>query len=235
MFACRYIPELTVMKNRIEFKNHPLLESIKSSRIVAILRFNSAEVILKTVEALASAGIRFVEITTTVPDAVTQIARCVKSFESDIVIGAGTVMTTQCCKEVIDAGARFVVSPVTIPEVIRLCRESGTMSVPGAMTPTEIYNAWSTGADIVKVFSARAGGAGFFRDLKGPFPQIEIMPTGGVNSDTAPAFLRAGACAVGVGGALAPPDLVYAGEFAKVTESARRFLETINCEVQSNG
>lgn len=209
---------------------HPLLPRVKSERIVAILRFDSPEVILQTVEALAIAGIRFIEITTTVPDAVSQIARCVERFKDDVVIGAGTVLTGVSCKEVIDAGARFVVSPVTIPEVIDLCRESGVMSVPGAMTPSEVYHSWCMGADIVKVFSARAGGTKYFRDLKGPFPQIEIMPTGGVDTDTAPAFLQAGACAIGVGDALVPSRLVYAGEYAKVTENARSFIRAVKGE-----
>jgi 2-dehydro-3-deoxyphosphogluconate aldolase / (4S)-4-hydroxy-2-oxoglutarate aldolase len=209
---------------------HPLLPRLKSERIVAILRFDSPEVILQTIESLAVAGVRFVEITTTVPDAVSQIARCVEAFKDDVVIGAGTVLSGACCKEVIDAGARFVVSPVTVPEVIDVCREAGVMSVPGAMTPSEVYHAWCLGADILKVFSARAGGAKYFRDLKGPFPQIEIMPTGGVDKDTAPAFLQAGACAIGVGGALVPSRLVYAGEYAKVTENARNFLRTVRGE-----
>lgn len=209
---------------------HPLLSRVKRDRIVAILRFDSPEVILQTVESLAVAGIRLIEITTTVPDAVSQIARCVEKFGDDVVIGAGTVLTAACGKEVIDAGARFVVSPVTVPEVIDVCRETGVMSVPGAMTPSEVYNAWCLGADIVKVFSARAGGAKYFRDLKGPFPHIEIMPTGGVDKGTAPAFLEAGACGIGVGGALVPSRLVYAGEYGKVTENARDFLRTVKGE-----
>lgn len=209
---------------------HPLIPRLKSERIVAILRFDSPEVILQTVEALAIAGIRFIEITTTVPDAVSQIARCVERFEDQVIIGAGTVLTGSSCREVIDAGARFVVSPVTITEVIDFCHKAGVMSLPGAMTPSEVYNAWGMGADIVKVFSARAGGAKYFRDLKGPFPQIEIMPTGGVDVDTAPAFLQAGACAIGVGGALVPSHLVYAGEYSKVTEHARSFIRALNGE-----
>ncbi len=206
---------------------NPLLPRLKSELIVAILRFDSPEVICRTVESLVVAGIRFIEITTTVPSAASQIARCVKEFKDDVVIGAGTVLTDGCCREVLDAGARFVVSPVTVPEVISLCREVGALSLSGAMTPTEIHRAWSLGSDVVKVFSARAGGPKYFRDLKGPFPQIEIMPTGGVDTQTAPAFLEAGACAIGVGGALVPERLVYAGEFHEVTVHAQNFIRSV--------
>jgi 2-dehydro-3-deoxyphosphogluconate aldolase/(4S)-4-hydroxy-2-oxoglutarate aldolase len=125
------------------------------------------------------------------------------------------------------AGAGYIVSPAVRPAVIEICRLYDVPCMAGALTPTEVIQAWELGSDVVKIFPAGIGGPGFFKDLKGPFPHVELMPTGMVNRETAPAFIQAGACAVGVGGELAGKAMIAAREFDKITENAHAFIEIV--------
>ena len=149
--------------------------------------------------------------------------------ESDVRLSACVYRATQDldARDVILAGARFVVSPVVRPEVIRLCRRHDTPVIPGAFTPTEILTAHEAGADIVKVFPSDLGGPAYLKALRGPLPQVRLMPTGGVNLETAAAYLRAGACALGVGSSLVEPAAIEAGDFARIESLARQYVEVV--------
>jgi 2-dehydro-3-deoxyphosphogluconate aldolase/(4S)-4-hydroxy-2-oxoglutarate aldolase len=162
----------------------------------------------------------------TVPNAVALIAELSQSMDG-VIIGAGTVINAKMADDVITAGARFVVSPVLRPEVIDACRARDVAVVPGCFSPTEILTGWELGADIVKVFPSTALGPGYCRDLRGPLPQVKLMPTGGVTRENAGDWIRAGAVAVGVGTALVDPKAVAAGRFDLIVDEARAFVEVV--------
>jgi len=164
----------------------------------------------------------------TVPGALGVIDKAVSVLKNlEVYIGAGTVLDAESARLAILAGASYIVSPAFRPDVVAVCKRYGVAVMPGAMTPTEVLNAWEAGADVVKIFPAGVGGPQFFKDLKGPFPFIEIMPTGAVNRETAPQFIKAGACAIGVGGELAGKPLIAAREFATITQNARDFAALV--------
>ena len=143
-------------------------------------------------------------------------------------LGAGTVLDTETARVAILAGAEFIVSPSTNVDVIQLCRRYDKAVMPGAMTPSEVVAAWEAGADVVKVFPADAvGGAKYLKALKGPLPQVNLMPTGGVNLDTARDFLNAGACALGVGGALVESKAVEAGDLGRIEALAKQYVQIV--------
>jgi 2-dehydro-3-deoxyphosphogluconate aldolase/(4S)-4-hydroxy-2-oxoglutarate aldolase len=141
-----------------------------------------------------------------------------------ICLGAGTVLDPETGRAAILAGAEFIVSPTLNLDLIRLCKRYDKAVMPGAFTPTEILSAWEAGADIVKVFPASVGGPDYFKAIRGPLPQVRLMPTGGVNLDTVQPFLDAGACALGAGGSLVPKDAVASGDMAKITSLAKQFV-----------
>ena len=161
------------------------------------------------------------------PQALRVIQEAVAALGDDVVIGAGTVLDAETARAAILAGAGYIVSPVFRPAVIEMSRRYDILCMPGAMTPTEVLGAWEAGADVVKVFPAGVGGPQFFKDLKGPFPRIELMPTGSVNRETAPQYIRAGACAVGVGGELVGKPLIAARAFDQITRNAREYIELV--------
>ncbi len=205
-----------------------ILSALKQSGVVAIIRADKAEDLVDVGRALRQGGVRFIEITMTVPGALPVIEKAVAALASDeVYIGAGTVLDAETARLTILAGAAYVVSPAFRPEVIATCKRYGVAVMPGAMTPTEVLNAWEAGGDVIKIFPAGIGGPQFFKDLKGPLPQIELMPTGAVNRQTAPQFIKAGACAVGVGGELVGKSLIAARDFATITRNAREFVEVV--------
>jgi 2-dehydro-3-deoxyphosphogluconate aldolase/(4S)-4-hydroxy-2-oxoglutarate aldolase len=161
-----------------------------------------------------------------VPNAVQLIGQLSRSLD-DVVIGAGTVTDVKTADDVITAGAQFVVSPVFRPELITACHARDVAVVPGCFTPTEILGAWERGADIVKVFPSTALGPTFFRDLRGPLPQVKLMPTGGVTLQNAGEWIAAGAVAIGVGSALVDPKAVSAARFDLITGNARQFVDAV--------
>ena len=203
------------------------LEQILEHKIVAILRGCKPANILEISQALYDGGIRLLEITLNSPGALDAIQQVAEQFGDRMVIGAGTVLTVEEVKAAVTAGARFVLSPSLDMEVIRFTRDLGAVSVPGAFTATEILTAYRAGANIVKVFPASVGPA-YFRDIRGPLPQIPLMPTGGVNMDNIRDFQKAGAVAFGVGSALVPASQgVVVGELRELTSRAAGYVEAI--------
>ena len=211
------------------------LRRILDGGIVAVIRAESADRLVEAVGALAEGGVIAAEITFTIPDAVAAIRRVREAFGDAVVVGAGTVLDPEPARAAILAGAEFVVSPTFHPEVARTCRRYDTAAMLGAFTPTEILAAWEGGADVVKVFPAEVGGPGYFRAIRGPLPQIRLMPTGGVDLETAAEFLRAGACCLGVGGSLVDPEAVASGDGGRLRARAARFAEIVRAYREGRG
>ena len=195
--------------------------------VVAVIRMKDAEKLRAVVDAIASGGVRAIEVTMTVPGAITLIAKLAASLSKDIVLGAGTVTDAATARAVIDAGARFVVGPVYRPEVISACNDRDVAVAPGCFTPTEILDAHERGADIVKVFPATALGPQFIKDIRAPLPQVKLMPTGGVSLDNAGDWIRAGAIAVGVGSALLDAKAIEEGRLDVLADNARRIVTSV--------
>jgi 2-dehydro-3-deoxyphosphogluconate aldolase/(4S)-4-hydroxy-2-oxoglutarate aldolase len=204
------------------------LKRILDGGIVAVVRSESSESLVKVVQALAEGGVTAAEITFTVPDAVEVIRRVRHEVGDRIVLGAGTVLDPETARAALLAGAEYIVAPVVNLEVIRLCRRYDKAVMPGAFTPTEVLSAWEAGADVVKVFPADVGGPAYLKALHGPLPQVRLMPTGGVDLNTAEAFLKAGACCLGVGGALVEPKAVAAGDFARIRDVAGQYAAIVH-------
>jgi 2-dehydro-3-deoxyphosphogluconate aldolase/(4S)-4-hydroxy-2-oxoglutarate aldolase len=194
---------------------------------VAVLRMEGSERLRRVVDALVEGGIRAAEVTMTTKGALEAIAECSAALGDRMLLGAGTVLDAATARMAASAGARFVVSPILCPDVIGTCRRYDVVSIPGAYTPTEIAAAWEAGADIVKVFPGGLLGPAYLRELRGPLPHLRLMPTGGVTLDTAADFLAAGAVAVGVGGALIERGAVERGDYAAITERARRLAAVV--------
>jgi 2-dehydro-3-deoxyphosphogluconate aldolase/(4S)-4-hydroxy-2-oxoglutarate aldolase len=203
------------------------VETIQSLGVVAVIRMKDAEKLRAVVDAIAAGGVRAIEVTMTVPGAVGLIATLAKTLPDDILLGAGTVTDVATAQAVIDAGARFVVGPVYRPEVIAACHARGVAVAPGCFTPTEILDAHERGADIVKVFPATALGPQFIKDVRGPLPQVRLMPTGGVSLDNAGDWIRAGAVAVGVGTALLDTRAIDEGRYDALSANARRIVASV--------
>jgi 2-dehydro-3-deoxyphosphogluconate aldolase/(4S)-4-hydroxy-2-oxoglutarate aldolase len=203
------------------------LKRILDGGIVAVVRAESGESLVKVVRALAEGGVTAAEITFTVPGALDVIRQVRKEVGDAVVLGAGTVLDPETARVALLAGAEYIVAPTLNLEVIRLCRRYDKAVMPGAFTPTEVLTAWEAGADIVKIFPADVGGPAYLKALRGPLPQVRVMPTGGVDLDTAESFLKAGACCLGVGGSLVEARAVAAGDFARIGDLARQFATIV--------
>ncbi len=204
-----------------------ILKRILDGGIVAVVRAESGESLVKVVRALAEGGVTAAEITFTVPDAIDVIRQVRKEVGDAIVLGAGTVLDPETARVALLAGAEYIVSPTVNLEVIKLCRRYDKAVMPGALTPTEVLTAWEAGADIVKIFPADMGGPAYLKALRGPLPQVRVMPTGGVDLDTAESFLKAGACCLGIGGSLVEPKAVAAGDFARIGDLASQYAAIV--------
>jgi len=205
-----------------------ILGRIHATGIIPVIRAPSAAEAIAAVEAMRAGGIDVVELTMTVPSAVTVIEQVVARHGDAIVVGAGTVLDAETARTCILAGAAFVVSPIVDRPTIRVCRTYGVAVMPGALTPSEVVAAWRAGADVVKVFPCSAvGGASYIKALRAPLPQIELVPTGGVTAATVGEFIAAGAWAVGAGGDLVDLARLRRGDHAGLTESARRYVAAI--------
>ena len=200
---------------------------IEACGVVAVIRLQDGSRLRAVVEALAEGGITALEVTMTVPRAIELIGEIAPTLPAGFVIGAGTVVDAETARVTVAAGARFIVGPVFRPSVIDAAHAAGAAAMPGCFSPTEILAAWDAGADVVKVFPATALGPAYFKDLRGPLPQVKLMPTGGVSLENAGEWIKAGAVAIGVGGALVDPKLVAAGRYAAITERAQRFIERV--------
>jgi 2-dehydro-3-deoxyphosphogluconate aldolase/(4S)-4-hydroxy-2-oxoglutarate aldolase len=203
------------------------LKRILDGGIVAVVRADSGESLVKVVRALAEGGVTAAEITFTVPDAIDVIRQVRREVGDAVVLGAGTVLDAETARVALLAGAEYIVAPSLNLEVIRLCRRYDKAVMPGAFTPTEVLTAWEAGADIVKIFPADVGGPAYLKALRAPLPQIRMMPTGGVDLNTAENFLKAGACCLGVGGSLVEAKAVAAGDFARIGELARQYAAIV--------
>lgn len=203
------------------------LSRILDCGIVAVVRSEKPDQLIQVVQALAKGGVTAAEITFTVPDADRVIREVRKALGDKIVLGAGTVLDTETARTAILAGAEYLVTPCLNLEVIKMCKRYGKVIMPGAFTPTECLTAWEAGADVVKVFPADIVGPGFFKAMKGPLPQLRLMPTGGVDLTTAESFLNAGACCLGVGSSLVEPKAVAAGDFARLESLAAQYVEIV--------
>jgi 2-dehydro-3-deoxyphosphogluconate aldolase/(4S)-4-hydroxy-2-oxoglutarate aldolase len=206
-----------------------VIAALKETGVVAVIRVDDPSDLIDVGKALYQGGVKFIEITMTVPGALAVIEKTVNALKKEeVYIGAGTVLDSETARLAILAGAGYIVSPLFRSEVVNTCKRYGVAVMPGALTPTEVFNAWEGGADVVKVFPANSlGGPQYFKDLKGPFPYIEIMPTGAVNRETAPQYIKAGACAFGLGGDLVGKPLIEAKDFATITKNAKEFIEIV--------
>jgi len=206
-------------------KRSEVLSRILESGVVAVIRMKDTNRLLKVIEAVRQGGVKSIEITMTVPGAVAIIRHLSTAVPPDVLIGAGTVVDEETANQVIDAGAAFVVGPVLNLGVISLCRRRDVAVMPGCYTPTEILTAWNAGADIIKVFPATSLGPKYFKDLRGPFPDIRLMPTGGVTIDNVGEWITAGACAVGVGSDLLDKKAIDEERYEVLTERASRMVQ----------
>lgn len=195
--------------------------------IVAVIRAESPDSLVDVAEALVAGGVEVMEVTFTVPRAVQVLEQVAARLGGRILLGAGTVLDAETARAAILAGAEFIVSPTVSTQVIEVCRRYSKLAMPGALTPTEVVAAWQAGADIVKIFPSELTGPRYLKLLHAPLPQVRLMPTGGVNAETAPEYLQAGACALGVGGALVDPKLVAAGNLIEIERRARQLVEVV--------
>lgn len=204
---------------------------IMDAGIVAVVRTSTFEDVAPVCDALVAGGVNVLEITLTVPKALQALQESAQRFGQRALVGAGTVLNAQQCRDVIEAGAQFAVSPITRLELVPVCHAAGRPVMIGAYTPTEAQNAHEAGADFIKIFPADKLGPGYIKNLRAPLPHLRIVPTGGVDLNTAPEFLRAGCAALGVGSSLVSNDLIknrrwdeltrLAGEFVRVVRAAR--------------
>ena len=194
---------------------------------MAVIRLQDPAALRGVVDALAEGGVRALEVTMTVPRAIDLIGELAPTLAGDFLLGAGTVLDPDTARRAVDAGAQFIVSPVFRPEVIAAGHQHNVPVMPGCFTATEILSAWDAGADVIKVFPATSVGPGYLKDIRGPLPQVKLMPTGGVSIDNVGDWLRAGAVAVGVGSALLDAKAISARRYAPIIENARRIVQNV--------
>lgn len=205
-----------------------IVEHIENIGLVPVVRASSADEAMQVIEAIRAGGVNVLEITMTVPGAIKVIEKVTDKYGSDVLVGAGTVLDPETARACLLAGAQFIVSPALNLDTIALCHRYSAPIAPGVLTPTEVITAWSAGVDFVKVFPCGSvGGASYVKNLKGPFPQVKIIPTGGVSLKTAADFIAAGASALGVGTDLVNIKAIREGKPEVVTEAARQYLQII--------
>ncbi|HLB92542.1 MAG TPA: bifunctional 4-hydroxy-2-oxoglutarate aldolase/2-dehydro-3-deoxy-phosphogluconate aldolase, partial [Terriglobales bacterium] len=196
--------------------------------IVPVVRAASAQQAMQAAAAVCAGGIPIVEITMTVPGATDVIAQLAKTMGNDVIIGAGTVLDAEAAERCIDVGAEFLVSPGFDLATVQFAKQQGILIMAGALTPTEVIAAWKAGSDFVKIFPCgTVGGAKYIKALKAPFPQVAMVPTGGVNLDTAADFIQAGAAALGIGGELVSAAACQSGNLNVITEAARLYVAIV--------
>jgi 2-dehydro-3-deoxyphosphogluconate aldolase/(4S)-4-hydroxy-2-oxoglutarate aldolase len=203
------------------------LRQVLDCGIVAVVRSPDSQQLVEVARALADGGVTVVEITMSVPGALDVLRQVRQALGDRLLLGAGTILDPETARAALLAGAEYLVAPTINLDVIRLCRRYDKLVMPGAFTPTEILTAWEAGADIVKVFPAEVVGPAFFKALRGPLPQVRLMPTGGVDLTTAASFLQAGACCLGVGGQLVEPKAVAERNFDRIRDLARQYVAVV--------
>jgi 2-dehydro-3-deoxyphosphogluconate aldolase/(4S)-4-hydroxy-2-oxoglutarate aldolase len=211
----------------MDMRKEAVLKALTDIGLVPVLRASSVDMAMAMAEAIAAGGVTVLEVTMTVPGAM-RVMRQLAEQRPDILIGAGTVLDPETARMCILEGAQFVVSPSLNVRTIEMCHRYSIAALPGALTPTEVVTAWEAGADVVKIFPVSAmGGAKYLTALKGPLPQIEMIPTGGVSQATVAEFLSAGAFALGVGSDLVDTKAMAEGRSETITDSARKYLEIV--------
>lgn len=205
-----------------------ILKTVFEEKVVAVVRVDDSDRLKKVVNAIYEGGVKIIEITMTVPNAIAMIEKMSSELGDKVLIGVGSVIDKQTAENAIKAGANYVVSPVTKKEVVETVLKYDKPVMPGAFTPTEALNAFEMGADIVKIFPADVLGMSFFKGVLAPMPHLKLMPTGGVSLTNAGEWLNAGACAVGVGSALVDKTAIKNEDYTKLTENAKTIVETIN-------
>ncbi len=207
--------------------HHQKLSLIRETGLIAILRADSSEQLVEAAEAVRAGGVRAIEVTMTTPGALRVVEAAVARFGDEVLFGAGTVLDAETARAAILAGAAFLVTPTFSRKVVRLARRYGVPVMPGCYTPTEMLSAWESGADMIKLFPASAGGPPMLKAILAPLPQLEVVPVGGVTLENAAAFIRAGAAALGVGGELVNQALLDARDFAEITRRAAAFAAEV--------
>ena len=205
-----------------------MLNELKKSRIIAVVRGCSHEEVIELGKALAKAGVKFMEITAETPKVMSLIERVADELKNEIFIGAGTVLDKETARAAILSGASYIVSPILDVETIKITKRYGRMAISGAMTPTEILKAYEHGADAVKVFPSGVLGSGFIKDLKGPLPHIPLVATGGITLSNVDEYFKAGVLAVGLGGDLINKGRIKNREFQKITDHAKKYVDVVN-------
>ena len=203
------------------------LNLIRETGIVAIIRAKSPEQLIAVVDAIKTGGVRVIEVTMTTPGALKVIESVKKKFGEEVLFGSGSVLDPETARTAILSGADFIVAPTLKLEVIALCNRYSVPVMPGCYTPTEIITAWEAGADMIKLFPASVGGADFLKTILAPLPQVELIPVGGVDLNTAADFIRKGAVALGVGSSLINQKLLDNGDMAELTRRAAAFIKEV--------
>jgi len=203
------------------------LNIIRETGVIAIMRAQSSDQLITAADAIKKGGVSVIEVTMTTPGALGVIAEAKERYGSDVIFGAGSVLDTETGRAAILAGADFVVSPTLNLELIKLCNRYGIPVTPGCYSPTEIITAWEAGADFIKLFPASFGGPDLVKAILAPLPQVQIIPVGGVNLNTAADFIRKGAVALGVGSSLVNQKLLDAGDLDELTRRAAAFIEQV--------
>ncbi len=203
------------------------LKRVLDCGLVAVVRAPDSQNLIEVIRALADGGVTVAEVTLTVPNALDVIREAQRMLGDRVLLGAGTVLDSETARAALLAGAEFIVSPTVNLDVIRMCRRYNKLVFPGAFTPTEILAAWEAGADVVKVFPAEVVGPQFFKAIRGPLPQVRLMPTGGVDLTTAGEYLRAGACCLGVGSQLVDPKAVQRKDYDYIRGLAWQYTEAV--------
>lgn len=204
-----------------------ILTQMSDAGVVAVIRAKSADQLSGITEALLAGGVPSIEVTMSTPKAIAGIEKLADQFGDKAIIGVGTVIDAATARDAIAAGAQFVVSPVTDPEIIATTIRYGKIMIPGAFTPSEILRAWTLGGDVIKVFPSTVLGPGYFKDLLAPLPQLRLTPTGGVDARNAGDWIKAGAVCVGAGSALVSKDALTNNDWASITANARAFSEAV--------
>ncbi len=208
-------------------KKHEKMNLIRETGIIAIMRARSSSQLITAADAIKAGGVRVIEVTMTTPGALDVIAAASQKYGSEVLFGAGSVLDAETARAAILAGADFIVAPTLNLNVIALCSRYSVPVMPGCYTPTEALTAWEAGADMIKLFPASLGGPGLIKAMRAPLPQLEIVPVGGVNLDTAADFIQAGAAALGVGSSLISQKLLDSGDMEALTKRANAFIQAV--------
>jgi 2-dehydro-3-deoxyphosphogluconate aldolase/(4S)-4-hydroxy-2-oxoglutarate aldolase len=203
------------------------LELIRQTGVIAIMRAKSSEQLIAAADAIKAGGVRVIEVTMTTPGALGVIEEATRRYGQEVLFGAGTVLDAETARAAILAGAGFVVAPTLDLATVALCNRYSIPVMPGCYTPTELLTAWQAGADMLKLFPASVGGPELVKAILAPLPQLEIVPVGGVDLNTAGAFIRSGAAALGVGSSLVSQKLLDAGDLGELTRRAAAFVESV--------